>query len=484
MTEAPSRTQQNGAALLEAARGMGLKTLCFVRHANSKPGAGVTRVDQPHDWKIDDQKRMLTEKGWDQCRSASKWFADVDCRAILSSPARRAADTAVAMKDQVEKEGAVAHSLPVGMVDAVHPAGTSEACELLFETKGYGPLRGFFEAPGGEVAFKAYGELAAGRILDHLKGGLMGEAVAADGTPAGTCLAVFGHAVFLNAIAHVVAEAAGGAGLDLVLDMDLGETQGVLVSLADGKCTHLSVSTTEAPSPTQQNGAALLEAARGMGLKTLCFVRHANSKPGAGVTRVDQPHDWKIDDQKRMLTEKGWDQCRSASKWFADVDCRAILSSPARRAADTAVAMKDQVEKEGAVAHSLPVGMVDAVHPAGTSEACELLFETKGYGPLRGFFEAPGGEVAFKAYGELAAGRILDHLKGGLMGEAVAADGTPAGTCLAVFGHAVFLNAIAHVVAEAAGGAGLDLVLDMDLGETQGVLVSLADGKCTHLSVS
>lgn len=45
--------------------------------------------------------------------------------------------------------------------------------------------------------------------------------------------ALFGHAVFLNSIAHAVAVAAGAPqeGIDLILDLDLGETEGILVPL-------------------------------------------------------------------------------------------------------------------------------------------------------------------------------------------------------------------------------------------------------------
>lgn len=44
-------------------------------------------------------------------------------------------------------------------------------------------------------------------------------------TAAGTCVALFGHAVFLNAIAFKVAQAAGASEdmKNVLLDMDLGE---------------------------------------------------------------------------------------------------------------------------------------------------------------------------------------------------------------------------------------------------------------------
>ena len=54
------------------------------------------------------------------------------------------------MTDRTETEEAKAGSIYLRMVAGVHPAGMSETCEALFETLGYGPLRVFFEAAGGE----------------------------------------------------------------------------------------------------------------------------------------------------------------------------------------------------------------------------------------------------------------------------------------------------------------------------------------------
>ena len=110
----------------------------------------------------------------------------------------------------------------VRMVAGVHPAGMSEVCEHLFENMGYGPLRTFFEAEGGQNAFQAYGDAVCAELAKAVPGG------------AGDGLAVFGHAVFLNAIAYEVACSAGASD-DMkrtLLDMDLGETQGIRVALS------------------------------------------------------------------------------------------------------------------------------------------------------------------------------------------------------------------------------------------------------------
>jgi hypothetical protein len=66
----------------------------------------------------------------------------------------------------------------------------------------------------------------------------------------GTCIALFGHAVFLNAIAYKVAQAAGSSDdmKKFLLSMDLGETQGIWIDLATGECEHKKADTT-APAP-------------------------------------------------------------------------------------------------------------------------------------------------------------------------------------------------------------------------------------------
>ena len=82
-----------------------------------------------------------------------------------------------------------------------------------------------FDFHTGEDAFQAYGDAVCAEL-------------AAAAVPAGDGggLAVFGHAVFLNAIAYKVAQAAGASddAKAALLDMDLGETQGIRIDLAGG----------------------------------------------------------------------------------------------------------------------------------------------------------------------------------------------------------------------------------------------------------
>lgn len=180
----------------------------------------------------------------------------------------------------------------------------------------------------------------------------------------------------------------------------------------------------------------------------------------------------------RVLTEKGVAQCTAASEWFRTLPLRALLTSPARRASETAMRMMAQVESEDAKCETLFLQMVEGVHPAGMSEKCEELFDTMGYGPLRKFFDAPDGRSAFLDYGR----RVAVELEAVAKQLQAGADGS----CLAVFGHAVFLNAIAFEIALAAGAesAVQDELLDMDLGETEGILLDLTTGRVEHKRVA
>ena len=80
--------------LVAKCREAGLTHFLFVRHANAAPleSSAPVRTDQPHDWRISDQRRVLTPKGHGQCEAAGEaWFSALPVRALLVSPARRAA---------------------------------------------------------------------------------------------------------------------------------------------------------------------------------------------------------------------------------------------------------------------------------------------------------------------------------------------------------------------------------------------------------
>ena len=133
-----------------------INRLLFVRHANAKPIDGVGRRAEDgsvvHDWKFRDQTRGLSPKGVEQCEKNKELLEGFAIKANLTSPARRASDTAARMtisnsSQQEEKGGEVF----LRMVESLHPAGMSTTCEDLFDTMGYGPLRKFHDAPEGKV---------------------------------------------------------------------------------------------------------------------------------------------------------------------------------------------------------------------------------------------------------------------------------------------------------------------------------------------
>ena len=64
--------------LVAKCREAGLTHFLFVRHANAAPleSSAPVRTDQPHDWRISDQRRVLTPKGHGQCEAAGEtWFS-------------------------------------------------------------------------------------------------------------------------------------------------------------------------------------------------------------------------------------------------------------------------------------------------------------------------------------------------------------------------------------------------------------------------
>ena len=94
---------------------------------------------------------------------------------------------------------------------------------------------------------------------------------------------------------------------------------------------------------------------------------------------------------------------------------------------------------------------------------------------LRKFFDAEDGREAFTAY----ANQVCSELAAKISGPAVAE--ISSGDSFGIFGHAVFLNAVAYVVADAFGLRQLDDVLDVDLGEAEVLVVNAEEGGVTHL---
>ena len=133
---------------------LGIDKLLFVRHANAEPLKDGTpiRKDVPHDWKRSDQMRPLSKKGKTQCNEKSRLLKGLEIRINLSSPARRATETAMMLTLDASGGG----DISLRMIESLHPAGTHDVCEDLFDELGYGPLRKFVEVNGGLKAFQEY----------------------------------------------------------------------------------------------------------------------------------------------------------------------------------------------------------------------------------------------------------------------------------------------------------------------------------------
>ena len=228
----------------------------------------------------------------------------------------------------------------------------------------------------------------------------------------------------------------------------------------------------------QKDAGNLVIAARAAGVTHLAFIRHANSAP-LPSSKPDQPHGWGVDDQTRTLTNRGQAQCVAArSAWYGACPTRpTIVCSPAMRATETGLFMSIE---EGDAMVKPKCLTISGLHPASLKDttACEALFARFGYGPLRPYLDADGGEVAFGRYAqavccELAIKFRLNPIQ------------AEQGTYVAIFGHAVWLNSMAYAVATAAGldEGELDTLLDLELEEAEAILVPLYGGEVQKMYV-
>lgn len=235
-------------ALHAAMTSKGIRRIVFVRHASAvKPHLNLPDEDRPmlggpeayetpHDWKRDDQKRPLTELGGQQCQAARGWFLGYPMRleekktALIASGARRATETLSLM---AERDVCVS----ILMCPSLHPAGIAPVMEGMFTTIGYGAIEQYLKDEAGQAAVAEYAEIVCGEIANTVAGLGVGQDTAA----------VFGHAVFLNAVAlYMVGGVPGQAAIDApwytprdgevgsLMAVDLGEAQGLLFDLATG----------------------------------------------------------------------------------------------------------------------------------------------------------------------------------------------------------------------------------------------------------
>lgn len=95
------------------------------------------------------------------------------------------------------------------------------------------------------------------------------------------------------------------------------------------------------------------------------------------------------------------------------------------------------------------------------------------------FYAMEGGEEAFAEYGDVVANELQFLAK---------KVGSAPGTTLSLFGHAVFLNAVAMMLCKKvwnADQATIAQLTELDLGEAEGIVVQKTEASCsiTHKTV-
>ena len=197
----------------------GIKKVVMIRHANAQPrdpeaaaveAGTVLKPDTPfaNAWTVGDLTRALTPKGEEQAAAAkAAWFDGLSVRAVICSEATRAIST-----KEIMTAGKFAKGVPGSLtLHTLHPArsGTPD-CEKMFDKLGYGTLNTYYADTSvegcegkGKPIFRNYMNKVTSELDALIKGGM------ASFGKDGDTVAVFGHAVFLNAVAVAVAEAWG-----------------------------------------------------------------------------------------------------------------------------------------------------------------------------------------------------------------------------------------------------------------------------------
>ena len=150
-------------------------------------------------------ERKLTNQGTAQCMVArTEWFGRLPVRQlILASPSQCCVETAMHMSGRVLPSGHVdPDAPPLVLVPSLHAAGHHAAAETLFAQLRSGALLSFVDADGGEQAFGEYAELACAELTAAFR-------AKAKERETRSYVSVFGDSVYINAVAHAVASAAG-----------------------------------------------------------------------------------------------------------------------------------------------------------------------------------------------------------------------------------------------------------------------------------
>ena len=215
----------------------------FIRHGNAQqqqqpateppqqqPFCPWPRKRKPHGWDEDDIHRQLTPDGMKQCREAREWYSHIQPTDYLVSPSVRCAATAehlVALGAPTAESGCTLPLLhPSGFLVDANPTErrAMECCLEAFECIGTeGSLADYFTDEHTEQCFMVYAERALRAVLCH---------AVQRSLPEDATLAVFGHAIFLNAVALLLARTVAAAGADelhTLEDLYLGEAEGITV---------------------------------------------------------------------------------------------------------------------------------------------------------------------------------------------------------------------------------------------------------------
>ena len=268
---------------------------------------------------------------------------------------------------------------------------------------------------------------------------------------------------------------------------------GANVAAADATGAADAAGAADPEADAAKRGAALGAVLSGAGITKVVMIRHANAQPrdpeaaaaakadsvlAASVLKPDTPfaNAWTVGDLTRKLTEKGVEQAGAAKAWLDASKLRAVVCSEATRATATKDIMAPGFSKGDPGCLTL-----HTLHPSrsGTPN-CEKMFDKLGYGTLDRYFadasvegcEGRGREV-FRHYMDKVTGELHELIAAGLA--TLADDQAGVGDTVAVFGHAVFLNAVSVAIAEAMAIPDAEkLVGTMDLGETQGIMCDSA----------
>jgi broad specificity phosphatase PhoE len=261
-------------AFVTAMRATGATHALFVHHGN----AGKLRPDS-----LLAADPELSPIGSAQCTVAkATWYGRLPVRnVLLTSSSTRSRQTAQQVSGLVSTTGEEPVEAHVIEVEHLRPH-EAPLCEQLFKERGFAPLRPYLDSEGGETAFGVYAERACHELTTKFRGHgktrprrpksarfLMDEAARSmkrlaevgarsltsrvsrapprirpqllSSPRGGTYIPVFGHAVFVNAVAHAVASASGASesAVEPILDMDLGEAEAIMVPLYGAACQHL-----------------------------------------------------------------------------------------------------------------------------------------------------------------------------------------------------------------------------------------------------